>query len=383
MTVWPARTLKSDCLTFSLAFLCEAIAPHPVHAQQLFHVTPSIAVTQVYDSNLFFTTSDRQADAIWRVTPAIDAEYRSMPWTLIGRFTFDAERFNTHPELDTVQARQQATLDLRYRATPRLTLGGSTEFATTQTPGEFNVETALTLARATATRVAARPSATYQFDALTQARLEYSYTDDRLAGMPRVRVQVAAASLDRHVSPRDTASVSYGVRHFLFGADDVTTSQVLSVGWTHSMSPLASLTLNGGPRVSNGVPAPELSASLRYHVRPGDLALTYSRGQTTLVGLPGTVDTHGVTATATYAPRRSLQLHIAPGVFRSVRGGSAAQVFHVAFGVASPIGRWLVLDAAYDMNIQHGDIYAQRPLDGIARHVASIRVIAGPVARRR
>ena len=82
MTSWPARTLKSDCLTLGLVFLGEAIAPHPVRAQQLFHLNPSIAVTQVYDSNLFFTTSDRQADSIWRVTPAIDAEYRSMPWTV-------------------------------------------------------------------------------------------------------------------------------------------------------------------------------------------------------------------------------------------------------------------------------------------------------------
>src|SRR5436190_427516 len=108
MTVWPARTLKSDCLTLSLVFLCEAIAPHPVRAQQMFHLTPSIGVTQVYDSNLFFTTSDRQADSIWRVTPAIDAEYRSMPWTLIGRYTLDAEQFTQHPELNTVHARQQA-----------------------------------------------------------------------------------------------------------------------------------------------------------------------------------------------------------------------------------------------------------------------------------
>jgi hypothetical protein len=383
MTVWPARTLKSDCLALGFVFMCEAIASHPVDAQQLFRWNPSIGVTEVYDSNLFFTQSDRQGDSIWRVSPAIEPEYRSTPWTWLGRFGADAERFADHAELNTVQARAHASSDLRYHPTPRLTLGAATDFSTTQMPGEFNVETALTVARASARRLAVHPSATYAFGAVTEGKLDYSYTDDRLAGSPRLRAQVATLGLERHVSPRDTASLSYGVRQFLFGADDVTTSHVLSVGWTHSMTPLAALTLNGGPRVSDGVPAPELSASLRYHVRPGDLVLTYSRGQTTLVGLPGTVDTHGLAATAIYRPRRTVHIRIAPGMYRSVRSGITAQVYRAAVGVACPIGRGLLFDAAYDMNFQRGDIYASRAGNRIARHVVQIRVVASPTARRK
>jgi hypothetical protein len=381
MTVWPARTLESGCLALGLVFLCETTAPHAANAQQMFHLNPSIGVTQVYDSNLFFTASDRQSDSIWRVSPAIEPEYRSMPWTWIGRFGLDAERFATHPDLDTVQARAHASVDLQYRPTPRLAIGAATEFAKTQTPGELNVETALTLARARASRLAMHPSATYAFGAVTQGKLDYSYTDDRLAGSPRLRAQAATVGLERHMSPRDTASLSYGVRQYLFGARDATTSQVLSVGWTHGMTPLASLTLQGGPRVSDGVPAPELSASLRYHVRPGDLVLTYARGQTTLVGLDGTVDTHGLAATAIYRPRRSVQMRIAPGVYRSVRGTTSAHVYRAVFSVACPIGRWWLFDAGYDMNVQHGDIYASRAADRLSRHVAHVQLVATPHAR--
>ena len=363
--------------------MCEAIAPHLATAQQMFRLNPSVSVTEVYDSNLFFTPSDRQGDSIWRVSPAIEPEYRSMPWTMVGRLTLDAERFAAHPELNTIQAREHAALDLRYHPAPRWTFGTVTEFSKTQTPGELNVLTAVTLARANASRLAIRPSATYDFDAVTQGKLEYSCTDDRLAGSPRLRAQTATVSVDRHTSPRDTASLGYSVRQFLFGSDDRATSQVLSVGWTHSMTPLASLTLQGGPRVSDGVLAPELSASLRYRVRLGDLGLTYSHGQTTLVGLDGTVDTHGLAATAMYRPRRSIQMRMAPGMYRSVRVGSAAQVYRVAFGVAGSIGRWLWLDASYDMNLQHGDLYAARPLDRIARHVAQIRLVAAPPGGRK
>jgi hypothetical protein len=381
--VWPARTLTSDCLALGFVFMCEAIAPHLADAQQMFRLNPSISVTEVYDSNLFFTPSDRQGDSVFRVSPAIEPEYRSMPWTVLGRLALDAERFTAHPELNTIQAREHAALDIRYRPAPRWAVGAATEFSKTHTPGELNVLTAVTLARANASRLAIRPSAMYDFDAVTQGKLEYSYTDDRLAGSLRLRAQTATVSVDRHTSPRDTASLGYSVRQFLFGSDDQTTSQVLSVGWTHSMTPLASLTLQGGPRVSDGVPAPELSASLRYRVRLGDLELTYSREQTTLIGLAGTVDTHGLAATATYRPRRSIQMRMAPGMFRSARVGTSAQVYRVAFGMAGSIGRWLSLDASYDMNLQHGDVYAARPLDRIARHVAQIRVVASPTARRK
>jgi len=150
MTVWPARTLQSDCLALGFVFMCEAIAPHLATAQQMFRLNPSVSVTEVYDSNLFFTPSDRQGDSIWRVSPAIEPEYRSMPWTMVGRLTLDAERFAAHPELNTIQAREHAALDLRYRPAPRWTFGTVTEFSKTQTPGELNVLTAVTLARANA-----------------------------------------------------------------------------------------------------------------------------------------------------------------------------------------------------------------------------------------
>jgi hypothetical protein len=360
--------------------MCEAIVPHSARAQ-VFRLTPSLGISQVYDSNLFFSTSNRQADSIWRVSPAIESEYRATPWTLIGRFTLDAERFSEHPELSSLQARYHAMTDLRYRPTARVTVGAVTEFSKTQTPGELNAETAVTLARADARRLAFHPSATYRFDPVTEGTLDYVYTEDRLAGT-RLRAQTFNVGAARHLSLRDTASVGYGVRQLQFGPDDTSTSHVLSAGWSHSLTPLASLTLHGGPRVSDRGPAPELSAAFRYHLRRADLTVTYLRGQTTLIGLADSVDTHGLAATASYTPRPSLRMRITPGIYRTVSRGTEARVYRLAFAATRPMGRWLSLDAAYDLNVQHGDIYTARPQDRIARHVAMIRLGAAPPVRK-
>jgi len=379
MTTCQPPNLKNGCLALGFVLVCEAIVP-PVARAQRFQLTPSVGITQVYDSNLFFTSSDRQADSIWRVTPTVEWSHRSDPWTLIGHFTLDAERYTDHPELNTPQAREHAMITLRYRPTPRFTVGSATEFSKTQMAGELNAETALLLARAHAWRVSVHPSAAYRLDARTEGTMDYSYSEDRIdmAGGIRTRAQSAAVGVKRHLSSRDTASVGYGFRQFSFGPEDVSSSHVLTAGWSHFITPLASLTLHGGPRVSDRVVAPELSASFRYQPRFADLAFTYSRGQTTIIGLAGPVDTHSFTATAIYKPRPSLHVQLTPGVFRSAHRGTAVQVYRMSFETRHPMTRWLALDASYDLNVQRGDIYALRPQDRISRHVALVRLIAAP-----
>jgi hypothetical protein len=237
------------------------------------------------------------------------------------------------------------------------------------------VETALTLGRATAERRAIRPSARYRFDPVTDGTLGYSYIEDRLDGT-RTHEQAATVDLTRRLSSRDTVSVGYGFQHLLFEPGDVTTSSVLKAGWSHHITPLASLTLGGGPRVSNGVPAPDLSAAFRYGLRSADVALSYAHGQTTVIGLAGTVDMDSLAVTATYKPRPLVEMRIAPGVFRSRRVSTATRVYRLALGATCPLTTWLSLNAAYDLNAQRGDLYAGRPDDRIARHVAMVSLQA-------
>jgi hypothetical protein len=234
--------------------------------------------------------------------------------------------------------------------------------------------------------VSVHPSAAYRFDAVTEGTVDYSYSADRLAvaGGIRTEAQTATVGIKRRLSSRDTASVDYGFRQFLFGLDELTTSQalttsqVVTVGWSHNITPLASLTLHGGPRVSDRVAAPELSVSFRYQLRSADLALMYSRGQATIIGVAGPADTHSLAATAIYRPRPSVYLHMTPGIFRSARSGAAAEVYRLALGARRSMTRWLSLDASYDLNVQHGDIYAVRTHDRMSRHVALVRLLAAP-----
>jgi hypothetical protein len=352
-------------------------------AQDVVDVRPSVSITQVYDTNLLSTPSDHRGDFITRVSPGVDYSHRSTIWTLVGRYAVNAERFTNSPEFSALGARQHATVGFGYRPTPRVTFAADTAFYRTETPGELNTETGLALTRATAEQVEARASLTRQIDPLTGATVEYSLTDGRLAGSFRTQTHAVRIGAERRVSPRDTVSVDYALHQFLFtidrGSQSTPTSHTLGMGLSHSITPRASIAVAGGPRFTNGSPAAELSASLRYQFQPADLSLVYARTETAVTGLQGVVRVQSLTAAAA-CNLRLVQVRIAPAVFRTIEAGHSADVYRLGLGVTRSITKNLALDVAFDGNVQYGNLYADAalPLDTISRHQVLVRLTAAP-----
>src|SRR5260221_136462 len=132
-------------------------APRPARAQGAFQVRPLVATAQIYDSNLFFTSMNRESDFTTRVSPGVLSEYRSPLLALRGRYTLDIDRYANHPELSGTDA-QHGAIDFSYHPTRRVALAADAEYSTTHTPSELNTETGLSLSRARAERVAAHSS---------------------------------------------------------------------------------------------------------------------------------------------------------------------------------------------------------------------------------
>jgi hypothetical protein len=382
MLTWSVCALAHRRLALVLIGVCAAMIPAVAGAQTSFLVVPSIKVVQLYDSNLFSDSpSNRQGDLISRVSPAIESDLRARRFTLSSRYTADTERYADHPRLTTLQARQHADVNLGFHATPRLALEADTAFTKTQVPGELNAEIGATVLRATAQRVAAHASATYQLDPSTNGTLEYGFTDDLLAGGVRLAAHSATLAAERQLSPRDAATVGYVFDEFLFGSTEAVRSHTFSVGWIRGITRAVSISLRGGPRISDRTAAPELSASASYRFRPGELSVTYARAQTTLIGLAGTVDTNGLSTTVTCGAPASLQMRIASGVVRISRAGLESRVYRASAGASHLIARGLSLEAGYDVTFQRGDLYALRARDTMSRRVLLISVAVLPPSR--
>ncbi len=336
-----------------------------------------MATAQIYDSNLFFTSMNRQSDFITRISPGVQSGYRSPLLVWRGRYTQDIDRFTDHQELSGMDARRHAALDFSYHPTRRLALAADADYSTTHTPSELNMETGLSLSRAKAERVAAHSSFTRQLDPSSAGTVDYLVTEDRIEGGIAILTHAMTIGGNRRLSARDTVSADYQRHQYSFGTA-ASTSHGLRVGWTRGITGRSTFSIAGGPRVTDGSPAPELSASIRYQFVPGDLSLAYLRTQTTAIGLAGIAGIQKVSATATWRPRTSLRLHVAPAFFHSVLGGTQADVYQLSFDVARQIVPGLSVDTVITADVQHGNLSAALANETIPHHNVMIRLVVEP-----
>jgi hypothetical protein len=388
MTRWQQSIGVARYGAIALVVLREILVPGSVRGQTGsvreqtgFHFTPSFSTTEAYDSNVLFGAVNRLADFVTRLSPAIESQYQSPLLTFAGRYELDAERFANHPGLTTIDGGQNAAVDVRYRPTRRFVLATDATFTRTHTPGELNLVSGLDLTRALAERISVHPSLKRQLDRTTSATLEYSFTEDSLAGSARgvtLGAHDASIGVERRLSSREAMTAHYEVQRFAFGPTTVTTSQALIGGWTHELTRQTSFALGGGPRLtSDGARRADISASIRTRARAADLSLGYARTQTTLIGAAGTADVQSVTAAVQWEPWRLVQIRMEPGVSRVALFGLQSRSYRAAFKASRPITDGLSIAAAYDVNVQHGNVYPTTiAFDSLSRQVASVTVVA-------
>src|SRR2546426_11649069 len=330
MREWPVLTLA--CVLFIGAALLPTAAIGQVILCQLtprveqtaeqaaegFYITPSLSVGEIYDDNIFFRSTQREKDFFTRVSPVLQAGYQSTPLTLLGGYTFDSEFYSKHSELTTAQVRQRGVIELKAMPDQVLTLSVSGAYYQTKTPQELNLTTGLATSRVRAERSTTNPAFTYRYDPLTTAKGDYTFTKDLFAGGITVDSHTLNLALDRRLSQRDTAGPGYVGRHFEFAGSPALTSHAFTVGWSHELTPLTTLTLRGGPRLTEGTVdrIPEASASISHKLKSGQLSLSYASTLTTVFGLAIPITVQGITATATTELLPRLQLTAAPGFYK-------------------------------------------------------------------
>lgn len=318
----------------------------------------TFSTTQAYEDNLFAAPRSQgpETDLVSRFGSGLEAGYRSIPLTLVGRYAIDAERYRHHVELNRQIARQDGAIELRYHPIRRLALDARASYVDTQTPLELNFESQLALGRVRAERVTASSGATYEWNPVTTAMIDYELTRDVLAEDVATTIHSPRAGVARRVGTRTTYRIDYRFRHF--GARNGWTepSHLVAVGWAHGITRLTDVEIEAGPRLSEGAIRPELSAVLRRRFKHGDMSLGYAQTQTTALGERGMVDLRSVTFGVTYVPARHLTLTMTPGFVRSARDGRHASVRTLDVQAIVQVAGGLSLVATSRMGRQEGTL---------------------------
>ena len=368
-------------MTRVVAVVVAVFAAATTARAQGFSFTPSFGIVQLYDDNVFYLPHG-ESDTVTRANSRLEAGYRSERLTFWSRYGLDSDRFDRHPELTTAHARQDAGLEHRYQASRRLSFTGAASYVETEAPAELNVQSALAPGRSRAQRTTIHPSMSYQAGPSTTATFGYTVSGDRLLGV-QAFTQAATASVEHRQSARDTVRVDVTHQQFVFNQQDRQMSQALTAEWTRDLTRGTTIAFRGGPRLTAGSLSSDVAASLRRKTRAGETSISYEHTQASLIGLVGVADTHSLTAGMSSQPRQGLRFRLAPGLLRTTQMNLASTVYRLSAGYSQDIGARVLFEAAYELNLQRGNIYTSQSIDTIRRHVAMVRLVATSTPARR
>ncbi|HEX5055759.1 MAG TPA: hypothetical protein VFX02_04590 [Gammaproteobacteria bacterium] len=369
-----------------LLCMVSTLAPQNVYAQSDsgWLAKPSLMAALAEDDNIFFSSTNPEDDSVLRVSPAIEAGYRSAPTAFNAYYTLDALHYDRFSELDDNTARQHGELNFSHEATTRLSLLADSSYTETEAPGEIDPISGLELGRVRAEHFYFSPGAVYQFDRVTTGSVSYSLNREDVAGGVGSDTQVLALHADHLVSRRDTLSFGYQAESFDFEDGGSVDMHVLLVGGTRRFTPQTSVSLLAGPRFwedgDEDEIDPEVAAGFLHEFSRGDFGVTYARSQTAVIGIEGAATTQNLNVELVYPIGKDLGLRFETGFITSELRGLEADSVVTDAELAWRLDDYLTLVGSYEFNSQRGSL--ETPDFGeIDRRVVWIGLVIAPPVR--
>jgi hypothetical protein len=340
-------------------------------SQARLDVLPSLSIQQSYDDNLFSSPEPGERDTLSGVAPRLELLLRARRFQ--GRFGYsqEAEWFRERDSLDAVDARREASAELRYDGRRGLRFTSRQSYRSTRTPGELLPTLGLELGRFPASQLAFAQTLAFGLSERTQGTIHHALVSDDMGGGLGGRSQELELGLERELHAHASLRFRYGWRRFRSAASRGD-SHVFALGLSHQLGRHAQLRLLAGPRVTDGRPerTPEAELELRRAFRSGELSASYARSQLRIIGQTGVASTESATLRiARDLVRSKLRVSSSPGMFRSHHPAFDTTSYRVDSELRWSPAAWLAVAAAHSFATMRGG-----PLGEVAHHVASLRL---------
>jgi hypothetical protein len=312
---------------------------------------PEVNFGIVFDDNVFLRP-EPEGDIIMRLTPGFDLVHDSIPLTVRGLFRFDAERYEEREDLNDRVARANTGLDLTWRPNTRMSVIGRAGYQRTNTPQDLNATTGLTGGRQPASRVDA--AAGFEQVIRTRRRLsvggDYSHDDLNFGADSTLRA--ARFRYTEQLSSRSDLYFAFRFEQRHYRPGPLITSSLGTVGFTRRMTQSLRLTVEGGPRVTDGdwLPDINITASQTLSAR-SSFTVGYSHTQDVAVGLVGVITIDRVTGSFVSRLGR-WETTASGGAFRNLQPGGDTLAYDVLGTLGRPVtgAVWLLLTAQRTFN---------------------------------
>jgi hypothetical protein len=335
-------------------------------AQSGFFWEPWVAVSELYDDNIYFTVTDEESDFITRVSPGLLMGYESERLSLNGMASFDSEVYLQHSDLNSANARAYANLSAKYRLTRRLTLDASVDYLDTDTPVDLLLTSSGAIpgslvGRYEAERFSAFGSAKYRIRPTLDATLRGGLIDDEIPDVSKTDLQYLNAFVDHRTSRASAMSYGYIERRFELYEDlsisdepsDKENYHIPWLGFSHNFNERTSFAVRGGPIFGQDQVETYLVASVSRSYRHKSLSASFERDQTTLLGAPEVVNVSTVSVSYTHEFDSGLNIELTPSYVTVSLPGSASDTYTtIELRANYVISHSIYLTAGYELDRQ-------------------------------
>jgi hypothetical protein len=173
---------------------------------------------------------------------------------------------------------------------------------------------------------------------------------------------------------------AYTVRALRFRPGAASTLQTLTFEWDRQLTRLTTMTVSAGSILAGSRPSPEILISVGHRPRPLLLSASYTKTEDALIGVPGTVATQSLTASAEVTAADGLRLRFRPGAFRSVHAGQRADAARFAFEAERRLTGPVSVLAVYEATVQNGS-FVTGASASMTRHFVQVGITAAPGSR--
>jgi hypothetical protein len=341
-------------------------------------LTPSIAVSEEFNDNVFQENQNRRSDFITSFSPALTFVVNRPSYNLSAGYSFSADIYAKESRLNNAFDRQNFLASGLFRSLPTLTLTFVDTFALDRSTSVVAVQGTST-GRQESWSNTLTPGLTWQITPQDSLSLSASYGVLRFLGSSQGSSQGSRQSssqgtgvgqgdsdtyglqsnLGHAFTPRLTGTIGYNFTYLdLTGGQQNSTTHNPVVGLIYGFTPTLTGAVSGGPSfVETGGETsivPGGSASLVQTLQFGSASVQYTRGVTVAGGFGGTNETQRASATlAVTTLYQGLVVLFTPGytestsVRRQQNESVDVKVIELSLGAAYVIAQYTTLFAGY------------------------------------
>jgi hypothetical protein len=266
-------------------------------------LTPSIAVSEEYNDNIFSNNQDRQWDFITSFSPALTLYVNRPSYALSAGYSFSADLYARESRFNEAFARQNFVATGLYRLTPGLTLTASDTSALNNNSNQVASQ-GFSSGRQKSWSNNLTPGMNWQMTRTDSLSLGAAYDVLRFEGSGAgvdSDTYAFQGNLTHTFTPRFSGTLNYGFTYLKPQGEQDSTTHTPTVGFSYALTPTLSANITGGASLTEiggeTFVSPAGTASLVQAFSFGSASLQYNQGVSVAGGFGGTTNTQTVSGT--------------------------------------------------------------------------------------